>query len=240
MLNSPKLIIEFIGLPGSGKTTLSKNLYQVLGSGTQEVRFNDVSRAKGYFQLIFKPVFLYRFITKHIQFLGGNSINKDNFGWILKNAAYHAQVQHKYFAENGIFIYDESDFQRIWSMSVFNSKDKLDFKHLDDLADYLAGAENKLYVLVNIDSDTSINRIINRSHPTSRFNRMSEENVKKYITENYPVYEKIAGSIKSSGRNYLELDGENEADYNVDLILDRLDFKNHKNTDSRIKEAGSN
>lgn len=239
MHDSSKIIIEFIGLPGSGKTYLSNKLYENLSSNYDHIHLNNISRTKGYFHLVTRPRYLYYFINLHLSYLGTNKKTIDNLGWILKNAAYHIHARLRYLQNKGVFIYDESVLHRIWSLSVFNKKDKLNFNYLDKLVNYLAGDENKLFVLVNIDADQCINRIVGRSHPTSRFNQMSEENVKKYISENYPVYEKITDSIKNSGLNYLELNGSNRAVNNINLILDYLGFQNENEQRGQISETSN-
>ena len=113
MLNSKKMIIEFYGLPGSGKTTTARQL--VSSSGFEKVKIKNIKEIT-FFNLLFLFKHPVKFFVL-LYFIISNSNSMSMFyskfinAFLVRNAKYEKALRYK----NAII--DEGHFQNI--LSVF-------------------------------------------------------------------------------------------------------------------------
>jgi hypothetical protein len=157
------MIIEFIGLPGTGKTTLVNSFSR----NNTSISIEEINLF--YFSLYFimhVPFFLYLIIFSE----------KYHYKSSLKYFFYHIRLCSSYRNLHANSVLDQGVYQSFCSMLIFTREVYL-FRTIflkAYLFLYFRLFKCKLYYL-NIDANITIERLLNRKSYTSRFELMGGE-----------------------------------------------------------------
>lgn len=174
---SKPLVIEFFGLPGSGKTTLQSHLQEHLKSNSiiaatrKDLSYwlQSKSRMEKSCYLILNPIYTITIIVSLLRISKSIKLfSNDIFKNIISITTYPLYMNY-YSNEKDvdIIILDQAVAQGIWSICISSN----DFNK--SLITKIFLNINILYkatfIFFEIDSDTSIKRILNRQNGDSRF-----------------------------------------------------------------------
>ena len=220
-LVSKPIIIEFNGLPGSGKTTIACQLRHELESLSCKVSFNYYKRRFHRFALL---VFLnprYWSLIKEI-FLYSRLFTKKRF---LTNILYVASYVRKYndFADNsknGILIIDQGFVQSLISLAHQDNLPQSD--RLDNII-RKSGIDKMPLFIINCDVEEMVSddRITSRPKNGCRVEKMSETErllTLKVQKENFIILRKKIETV-CPNLAFANIDTNVAVHDNVDIII---------------------
>lgn len=187
------MIVDFFGLPGSGKSVLSHLVAEQLkkvGYTVNEVSYNmDHYHGKKIRTLLkvkytilllvyYPQIFFHLFITIIRK---RQSLLSVNFYSYLFNIGYKVyEVKHNETAD--IIIFDEGFCQSVLSL-CYKKKDIFSIEILNTIESLLGKNVNIEYIFVKTDFHTIKQRLVNRHDGNSRFERLEENDMKRMFDE---------------------------------------------------------
>lgn len=228
METEPNLIINFLGLPGSGKSTFAQKLHKqlqkkYLGETGHYVSLNQISKRAAYTRYLANPFRILQSLPRYKQFLGGNRLDYDTFGWILKNEAFYHFIKYHTLHHSGFHIYDENVLHRLWSLTMNSDTEKLDFSKLPRLMEHLMQFRNPLYVIVSIDPETAIKRLMLRKETRSRLDKLSEVELRNVIESNLRVFAEVKELLLKTTSRIIEIDGKKNFKENMAEVMSAIE-----------------
>ena len=170
MINSKNsLIVEFVGLPGSGKTTLAQRV-------TERIKTNGYSAIVPTFQHHYITRYTYAFLfffrnpisnTKIISsILKSKQRSINDFRAVVINLFYKCEIHYRCSTINGVHILEEGIIHALFSI-LYSSKNQDVLKHL--MRDTLYPFHLDFIFLVTAEPNTVIERLLDRG--TSRLEK---------------------------------------------------------------------
>ena len=227
MATNQKLIIEFMGLPGCGKTTISNDLVvklrakgykvQLLSEFQSRIFLNPVARL---FHSLRFGSFQYRLKVK--KYIKNQSIGKSSEGR-LRYTLYIMSFYKRFLLEKSewsILLVDQGLFQSVTSLNHGNAQ--LETNGLIGVVDEWNEIINHLIVLnCNIDVAQSTKRIITRNKSNGRFDKMSEDKLIGQLELQVLIQEQLWDFMNLNKINFqkFELSTEQKIDDNVSKII---------------------
>jgi|SRR5690625_4938319 len=223
------MIIEFVGLPGAGKTTIVRSLIN-RGMVSEQANFvdgNNLKRCgKGEFiRALFRreESWLWRAIWAAMQ-CGGQvrPLNGHTFRLFL-TAVYlaYSSSRLKRHTKDPL-LYDQHIVQCVWSAVFTNAI--LSPRKVEKLLRAIKNGRPDLMVWVNIDHIDAINRIQGRATNNSRLDRMDRETAEANLAKmkcNLRTFYSLA--VEAWGCSIIELDASSLPEENVAVILKALE-----------------
>lgn len=235
-IRDPSLIVEFIGVPGAGKTTIARGVISDLNSLGYKCLTRDIwgdrSSAK-YKKSRHSTKELYHFITfsasyKHVAFRAlwyGIRVAPLNITSI-RDALFF--LQKLYFIKRGIrkgydiILLDQGLMQYIWSI-VIPGRPPPD-SDLIRLLKSFSDDMPQLIVVFDVDIDTAIKRIRARSTTKSYFDRITPDQAGALLTKHEGYVEKIVKCVAQlNGASCLKVNGNDDPRENVISIVRFID-----------------
>lgn len=227
MATNKKLIIEFMGLPGCGKTTISKELVVNLRAKGYKVQLLSEFQSRFFFNLVTKLFhslrygsFQYRLkVKKYIK----NQAIKNSSEGRLRYTLYIMSFYKRFLLEKSecsILLVDQGLFQSVTSLNHGNAQ--LETNGLAGVINEWKEIKNHLIVLnCNIDVAQSAKRIISRNESNGRFDKMSEDKLIGQLGLQLLIQEQLWDFMNSSKINFkkLDLSTEQKVDDNVSKIM---------------------
>jgi adenylate kinase family enzyme len=204
------VIVEFYGLPGVGKSTISHEVVSILSRNNvvvvEETRNVDTVTGVLSRQIIklllaikniaLKPIAKFRLI---IQLLGIKQSSVLSTIKLLINYLYICQIYKNCENKSSIKIIDQGLLQAAWSLLLENSSDA----NIDSvnrlLKDEINEIKKNTYIVVILEADVNIlvERILKRKHGFSRLDVMQDkENLKNKVIQGKKVGETIHQQIQ--------------------------------------------
>jgi thymidylate kinase len=234
-LNSQPLLIEFIGLPGAGKTTIAQvaiqNLnasgYRCFGLSTldkpetkEKVKGGILSKFRTIIQFILSCFIYPRIAMDAIRFV--MQVKPVSLNNIQRYILLMARL--KFFGslmdeDLDFIILDQGLIQYIWSIAVSGER-PTDNSYLEKLVNSLLVEMPLFVIMVDIETELAIKRIINRPTMRSRFDRMPPSIAEEWLSNHKEVFLQIVDStsaFKSTG--YLNVSGDQPVNTNIGLII---------------------
>ena len=177
------IFVEFIGLPGAGKSTLShkvaRNLVQT-GLSVNEATYKiDHGLTPGFRRLRKFGFVLLALVTspssslallREVGRLGQNTVG-DTIK-IVFNALYLGGIYQYLRGQPGIHFFDQGILQAFWSIG-YSAKKNLDVRYVGELVENILPLRT-IVVYVNVSSETAIDRLKCRGSATSRLEKFLE------------------------------------------------------------------
>jgi len=183
------LIIEFFGIPGSGKTTIQRKLSDRLRNqgnlvATREDLFNWAhSRSKLYktILIIKEPIWVISIVISLIRLKGvRESISRDRIIRILSLIKFPIYLK-KFYETNhvDIILLDQGMIQAFWSILYgLNSQKE---NGIENIVSLINGKMKVQYLHFQISIDEAVHRIVNRTSGNSRFDGIKDHLEVKYL-----------------------------------------------------------
>lgn len=236
--DSQTIIVEFVGPPGGGKTTLCDGLKtQLANNGLKTAIFKDVKRHLREKSLFSKLAFVLSntfknlpvFLTFSVLLFKSGVFSINSIIRYYKVTLFNGSISS--FINNSktqVLLLDQWSVQQLWSATIFRAKDYERLK--SNLVDFFLEPDVMIYVDINLSIASE--RVSGRSSMTSRFDKMSENERTKYLHE-YNDYLKSL-FMTSRAKNKLTISGNQELSTNVEKLFIYLkDTFNTTNTRSR-------
>jgi thymidylate kinase len=234
-LSSQPLLVEFIGVPGAGKTTIAQvaieNLnasgYRCFGLSTldkpetkEKLKGGILSKLRTTFQFALSCIIYPRIAIDALRFV--MQVKPVNFNTIQRYILFMARL--KFFSslieeDFDFIILDQGLIQYIWSIAVSGEEPTSD-RYLAQLVNSLLDEMPLFVILVDIETELAIERIVNRPTMRSRFDRMAPSMAEVWLSTHKEVFSKIiesTGEFKSTG--YLNVSGDQPVNTNIGLII---------------------
>lgn len=187
------MIIDIIGLPGSGKTFFSNSLVEYFKrEGIKVINMTENRRASNFFKKLTiyidrKLAFLsidYQKLQKSLDNILKDVIveNKDlsTFKKYKKELSYSLYVHKKYAKETGIFIFDEGCYHELCALLMRFGFDNREYEvKLHDILKCL----NIKNIYFRCSTDIAFQSIRKRNRHTCEFDELGDEELRKYLTE---------------------------------------------------------
>jgi len=228
------MIIEFFGLPGSGKTTVYKCLLKSNEDNLCFTRFNADKLYTDRWSLILrflKPISminLLQFIYMVIKISGftdlPDKIHKYSAYWFVYNRDY-VQYQNN----NDTFIlYQQNIFNMI--LSVLHLHEEVSEKQIQKMVNFfLPHTDNFILVITELDIETVAKRISNRPTSGSRFDSYQDEELIVNLSKLNRNFERLKKIIYKNNIKTIELDMHNSVKENVAIICRYLENQKRNN-----------
>ncbi|SER59808.1 AAA family ATPase [Salisediminibacterium halotolerans] len=221
-------VFEFIGVPGSGKSTLTEEVIRSLeNSGLKVASYssikNNLSFNRGnYFERVSNIMMFFIFILLNINIIYSiiriveNKCKMDTIYYTYVFMRNLFQI-YKLKKEYELVVLDEGFVQKLWSISINN---KINFE--DEGANLFEKIVNKLdlsysLIFVEIDLQEAINRILARGKEKGRFNKLARSELESMLNKNYLELYMLSQSLREHVT--LTLNGEYEVHVNKREVL---------------------
>lgn len=237
------LIIEFIGLPGAGKTTIVQHMFAELTTAGYQCfslsSFDNpepVEKNKG--GILSKSKTLVHFlsacltnpgIARHA-FIYAWQVKPRNFENLRRLVVLMARLNYfqTILRKNyDLILLDQGILQYIWSIAV-NGKPPEDSRHLQSLLKGVLNTVPSFVVHIDVDVDLAVERIQQRPTARSRFDRMSPMQVSELLTEYNRIFARIinaADYFQDTG--FLYINGSQPIHSSVDRIIPFIETQWH-------------
>lgn len=229
-MKSKLLYVEFIGIPGAGKTALANEVISMLPyhkcfgrpvmSNLKKLETTNIYFVK--YSLLFSGFILRRFrlIIFAFRYLcESNVFNSLRSVCKLIFVLYRIEVAIRKccLSDYDFILLDQGILQELWSISINGNLPANEF--VIRVVECLN--TQKIFIAVDIDANEALKRIGNRLTMTSRFDRMPSVKAKALLRENLINYTKIIDSVRSTDRTrILEVNGMDELSKNASYIKD--------------------
>lgn len=187
--------VEFFGLPGSGKTTISHQLADRLrmnGFTIFEPTYSLAFKRLLFFRKLYQFIQLIRFIIKNpkaykflTEIIENNKCNRIEKLNQLFNVAYKLLIYEK--AKSGIYFWDEGLLQSAISLSVNTNNDIKTIRNR-----FFNKNTNMITVYIKIDCNIAIERMNKRPTNDSRTEKLNSEQLKLQLIKEF---EKKCGEL---------------------------------------------
>lgn len=216
-MENNNLVIEFIGMPGSGKSTLCDYVYDELKNEYDIINFtSEITKKNKNLRIIIKLYYLVTFFLIHPSlviklFLMIYRTGQKTFNDLVKvsfNLYFILGVLEK--KKNKIILLDQGLLQSFWSIS-FNSKRNENTEIVKLLKDYFPN----LVIKVSVKKEVLKNRLLTRNGNS----RLESEKIK--FDSNYlksiNFFKDICDYINRYNLEYLNLDNNTKIDLNNNI-----------------------
>lgn len=183
------IIVEFVGLPGSGKTTITKEICSLLKNESYSVYtrgvFNSywdtidkIERRKRYIHFIVNNIRLSIELVIYLMLLKPIRIETFDFGYQFYRIVYKMYEAIKNAKREGFdfIVYDQGLLQALWSIHVSGTPRREESlkKWIKRICDMTFKDENYFIIFLKDNHDVVIERIKKRHTMESRFDLMDQ------------------------------------------------------------------
>jgi len=224
--SNKNLILEFNGLPGSGKTTNSSVLEAELNKlEIPVVSYSDFLSNEGKNNILRLTKALLNvpfFITIKITLLGFSLKNNDKL-WRILTCIY---VFEKYILFNkeatGVLIVDQGIIQGI--ISLFHLNNHISRKQERNINSILSFMNKKNVIIVNSICEVGLvcERLSQRKHNGSRFHDMNSMELEKNLMIQNSLFDKIRNLIIQKNMSQININMESTPYDNYKFVLSRI------------------
>jgi len=222
------LTVEFVGLPGVGKTTVSQQVALKLRErNLRIVSRNEILnqwRQKNIWQKVFKLIFnnfnQWQILINSLIF--ASKVKPINCQSFLKAAKIFVNVKRNDAAATSkdfdIVLLDQGSLQETWSVIVTGNTPEIKYLKREIIS--LFYNRQALIVYCQIDIETSLQRIQNRQTNNSRFDLMDTAQAYS-VLEKYTSYlEEIIDCGRACNTSVLELNSSITIPLQVEKVVD--------------------
>jgi thymidylate kinase len=228
-------VVEFVGLPGAGKTTLAQEVIEELRRhgcrcfGNSTLRHPEsVHKKSGGVSSKLRT--LARFLASCLAhrrtainaFLYAMQVNR--FNLVTLRRLFIFLVRYRFVRElmdddHDLLILDQGPIQNLWSIAT-TGREPRDGTYLGRALNAVLDELSPFVVMVHVDAALAGERIARRSTMRSRFDRMSRVEAQTLLAEHertFADFISLADGFTRTG--FLRVDGSDPIQTNVELIL---------------------
>jgi len=229
-MKKEKLFIEFIGLPGSGKTTLAHKVVERLSAQDYRCETRSPAFKRGFVGVIGKYIYGIFFITSHliavVQFFYfcSRTQNLKKFPVVLKKII----SQYKILTRScDMAVFDQGAI----NIFLYTAREDANWKYFNKVYSRLLGIKNLYVVFINLDFSVAIKRSKNRASKKHWTEIYKEEKIKEIFSK----YTNNAKRFLSAGNGIFGIitDGQKDVLENSKKIVDSIN-KLRKRNQGRI------
>lgn len=205
--------IEFIGLPGSGKTTIANRVISY--NKNINLHSNVMSNYNNYIDAY--SVMTSFYITLSYLLLN----NKMNHSIKLKRVLKYMMIKKYYESKDDIVIYDQGIMQIL-------SESNISSGHLDEFSKIVLNHFiGNIYILVMTDEKTSANRLCNRkemtNHNKTNYDYMPYHKILKYYKKLTYIQNIIIDKLYMNN-TIIRVNGADSVNMNAQYILKKMNI----------------
>ncbi len=215
------LVVEFLGLPGAGKTFLQSAVIEHLRSCSLKVRtredmFSFLNKRNKIKAVLLKPWFILRFLSavffsSNISlFFNSNTIHR------VKYAANYPLYINLYIkvVKPDVLILDRASAQNLWSLWVGRNKPPKNL--LIKLFQITHKVIDNKYVFIKIDAKTAADRIMSRPYGKSRFDSINEsKTIQDVLAREVNFIETLCNTLEKQSLSVIKLRGRDKSKTNI-------------------------
>jgi thymidylate kinase len=221
------LVVEFLGLPGAGKSTVATKLVAALQAEGIAVRTTDdfvawlarQSRRRKLAILIGNWLWAGRQLWSALRFglslrpLAGFSLSRIIMVPFINCCfeAYRAQDRAT------VLIMDQANMQLVWSVGAYG--DRYDAHLLHALSRIARGRSPTIFAFISASPEVSAERIRQRPSNLSRFDRETPSRLAKAMNGAARLMDELAGCLKRDGGAVVELDATAPVELNAERLF---------------------
>lgn len=217
------LVVEFLGLPGAGKSTIARALVAALQAEGIAVRTTDdfvawlarQSRLRKLAILVRNGSWAGRQLWTALRFglslrpLAGFSLSRVVLVPFINCCfeAYRAQDRA------AVLVMDQANMQLVWSVGAY--AERHDARLLHELSRVARGRSLTLFAFISASPEVSAERIRLRPSALSRFDRETPSGLADALNGAARLMDDLAGSLKRDGGALVELDATASVEVNA-------------------------
>jgi hypothetical protein len=204
------LVVEFFGLPGSGKSTIAHELkvsFDYLSVVNKSYEISNMNRFKRViikFMYIF-TLFLVDFKSSFKSLKGIVGIRQKNFKEkisVITNYFYVISLYKFNKNKHDLHLLDQGILQAVWSI-LLNSND-VDEKCINNIMSHFELPD--IVIIVNVNEDKLLNRYLKRSTNDSRIERGNLTDFENFKKKAADTTSKIIKYLHSKNIQYIEIE----------------------------------
>lgn len=242
---APPLVVEFVGLPGAGKTTIAHQVIEELTTrGTRCFAYSTAGSPEGREKrsggLLSKLRTLGRLVSSCLTYprlalhaliytVRVNPFGLLSFRRLLTFLIRFRYVKEVMAGDYDVLVLDQGPIQNLWSIATTGRRRG----HVEDLGRVVGDVLDEarpLVVLVAVEPDLAFERVAGRSTMRSRFDRMPPSEAKALLTRHAALFGQLvelADGFASTG--FVRVDGRDPVQTNVSQIVSFIERarKNH-------------
>jgi thymidylate kinase len=220
-------VVEFLGLPGAGKSTVARALVAALQAEGIAVRTTDdfvawlarQSRLRKLAILVRNGSWAGRQLWSALRFglslrpLAGFSLSRIVLVPFINCCfeAYRAQDRA------AVLVMDQANMQLVWSVGAY--ADSHDARLLHELSRVARGRGATIFAYVSASPDVSAERIRQRASVSSRFDRETPAGLAEALAGATRLIANLAGDLKLDGGLVIELDAQASVEINAGRLF---------------------
>ena len=226
------VIVEFFGLPGSGKTAIHDIINQRLIDKGLDVAPQEelIQWLRNHLRLFKASLALKRPIWAFISLFYcldpfGFSVFKNKFLITRIVSTISSTVYLKNFLTKrkpDIFLLDQYTVQNIWSTWV--GQEIPDIQVLSRIIKHSDSYLRRKYIFFEIDPKSVSKRIANRNRGTSRFDGYDADTIKKMLQPESNLMNEILEAVRFKGNDLLIVDALKTPEESADIVMDWLNL----------------
>jgi hypothetical protein len=226
---SKPVIVEFLGLPGLGKSTLANRVQASLIDSTYVVGnridvqnwYRDQPYASRFSLCLRKIGWSFRYWWQAVRF--ARSLNAlDSAGWARVFRAPLLELYLRQFLRIhpvNALVLDEWSLQNLWSVGAFSTG--FDSGLLRHMARLPVVAFPRCYVYLNAPLEVAARRIARRSDGNSRFDTVDKANLPLLLEKAAPLMAELTQVVQQyQADRLLTIDAEQTLDEKVACVID--------------------
>ncbi len=205
-------IIEFLGVPGSGKSTIAGKL-------TEELQYLDRKSIVNEWKARSAPVKAWCIARSLLDFQmlaasigiarGARLISRPSLGRLVRVIG----KRHWVKTRHGPLLLHQGYLQDIWSILTFNDNEDVDQACVADFLSALYDGTDATLIYLDVDPQTATNRIIGRRDGNSRLDDLAEEQISRLLEKRVWVADLIYSAAVASGLSITKLNGHDEVSH---------------------------
>jgi adenylate kinase family enzyme len=216
-MENNNLVIEFIGMPGSGKSTLCDQVYNDLKNEYDIINFtSEITKKNKSSRIIIKLYYFFTFFLMHpslfikllTKIYRTEQKTLRDFVKVSFNLYFILGVLEK--KDNIIILFDQGILQAFWSI-YFNSKRNKNI----DIVKLLKYYFPDLVVEVSVRKEILKNRLLTRNGNSRFENKKFDFNLNYLKSSNY--FKEIINYINKYNLKYLNIDNNTKSDLNDNI-----------------------
>ena len=234
----PPITVEFAGLPGAGKTTITKGVVAALTAkgyscfSSRSLYHREVVKPKRFRLLFRKLEVLYHLIFCLVKYhlvtqnalryaFRVTPLNLAGYRRILMLVTRLELISQVSRAGHDFLVFDEGIVQNIWSMAVTGNPPPNEplTRLLDSVLDEITPA----IILVDTDINTAVRRIGDRATSHSRFDRIPPNQATQMLSIHGGQFERIVNCAVEIKADCLRVEGSRPVEENVAAVADFVD-----------------